>query len=694
MIPENKLTGAERGVLATFRAGAPAVDIARAAIRGDFLRGLFLGEYDERADYRGTRIIGAVIPDALDMEFCETKFPVRLHESFFAQKIKLQHLACSELDLSGSTFEGGIDALGAKLTGGMRLINVDATAEVSLFGANIGGQLICTKGNFQNGDGYALIAQSIKVAGEVFLDQGFNALGEVSFLGADINGQLNCMGGRFQNRKGNALNAQNVKVATDVVLRNGFNAEGAVWLVGADIKGQLDCSGGSFQNKEGYALNAECIKVAANVFLDDGFNAEGKVNLFGAEVGGQLDCAGGLFQNRESVALIAQNIKVGADVVLRGFKAKGEVWLVGADIKGQLDCSGGSFQSKGRVVALNAQSIKVASHVFLRNGFNAVGAVWLADADIGGELDCAGGSFQNKEGAVINARGVNVNSNVFLTPYATNFSANGQLYFANATVGGNFVLDNCELTHLSLTGANVLGEFQDDAGVYKNDQGDNIDLDIDGFCYRRLDAAKERVKDRLAWVGLMSKGDEFRPQPYEQLMKVYRDMGHMNWARDVGFALEEKRHGVINSWMWKVWYRVLRHTIGYGYKPFRALTHWFAPLIVAGLVLFGGSSFFPDSCRAGNEAFYCMAPSDAGVLLSDDWKIHGKLPKDYPDFSPVYYAVETALPVLPLGQTENWHPKTWWVRRAQAAITIIGALVLTVLAYYGVGVLGPRWKNE
>jgi len=237
-----------------------------------------------------------------------------------------------------------------------------------------------------------------------------------------------------------------------------------------------------------------------------------------------------------------------------------------------------------------------------------------------------------------------------------------------------------------------MGEFQDDADVYKNEDGSDIDLDIDGFRYHRLGAVKERVEDRLEWVGSMSKGDKFYPQPYEQLMQVYRATGHTNWARDVGFALEEKRQEAMKSWLWKGWYRILRYTIGYGYKPFRSL-YWFIFLIVAGLALFSGSTFCPDSCRTGSKSFYCMAPSDAEVLLSDDWKVHGKLPKDYPDFNPVYYAVESALPVLPLGQTENWHPKTQWIRWVQGLITIIGALVLTILASYGVGVLGPRWKD-
>jgi len=542
-IPETDLNGAERKVLGAFRAHEPAVPFADDSpvtdknIRGDFLRGLFLGEYDGRADYRGTCIVGAVINDEFNLEFCETKFSVRFHNCTFTQKIELRQLTCPELYFCDCTLEKGINAVGAK------------------------------------------------VAGSVFLRDGFNAEGDVNLVGADVGGQLVCAGGKFWNKEGKAINAQDIKVAGDVFLCDKFKAEGEVRLVGAEVGG-LACAGGHFQNEEGIALNAQSIKVAGGVFLRDGFKAEGEVNLVGAEVG-QLDCPGGSFQNEKGLAL-------------------------------------------------NAQSIKVAAEVFLCDGFNA----------------------------------------------------EGEVFFANATIGGNFMLHNCKLTRLSLAGANVLGEFHDDAGVYKD-----IVLNIDGFRYHRLNAAEERTKDRLAWAGSMSKGDRFYPQPYEQLMKVYRETGHMNWAREAGFALENARHEKMKPGWWKAWYWLLRHTIGYGYNPFRALTHWFLPLILAGLVLFSGMLPCPDSQRAGSWLCHCMAPSDAGVLLSDDWKVHGKLPKDYPDFNPVYYAVETALPVLPLGQTQNWHPKTWWARWLQGAITIIGALVLTILASYGVGVLGPRWKD-
>jgi len=559
-IPESSLNDAERKVLDAFRAGEQEVSVksecpGESEVRGEFLRGLFLGGYDKEADYRGTIIAGANISDVLDMGFCETTFPVRFHDCCFAKEIKIRQLACPGLDFRGCTLKEGLDAPRAKTAGG-------------------------------------------------------------------------------------------------VSLHNGFKAEGQVSLAGAVIGGQLVCSDGSFQSKK-----------------------------------------------EEEKALYAQGIKV-ADVFLdKGFKAEGQVSLAGAEVKGQLNCWGGNFQIQNKEwSALNARNIKVAEDVLLSDEFNAAGAVSLDGVDI----------------------------------------------------GGNLVLKKCKLTHLSLAGANVSGEFQDDAGVYKDNQGGS--LDIDGFRYRRLDAVKERVKDRLAWVGLMSKGGEFYPQPYKQLMQVYRAAGHMNEARDVGFALENKCQEAMRSWLWKHWYSVLRLTVGYGYKPFRFLG-WFFGIILGGGLLFSGgleviglavmvisclavgmfektpklmwigllgfilcvsSAMVPCAKWGSAESFWEHIPTVfTGVTDWDGcraWRMHPTHAKvfhlengqpreiqrleNYPRLIPLLYAAETAFPLFPLGQTDNWHPATWWVKFIQWIISILGTVSLAILALCGAGLLGPRWRDE
>jgi len=94
-------------------------------------------------------------------------------------------------------------------------------------------------------------------------------------------------------------------------------------------------------------------------------------------------------------------------------------------------------------------------------------------------------------------------------------------------------------------------------------------------------------------------------------MQVYREMGHMMWARDVGFALENARHEKMQPGWWKKWYWLLRHTIGYGYKPFRAV-YWFGALILAGFMLFSGSYFRPDSSHGYVKCCYVNSRGEMG----------------------------------------------------------------------------------
>src|SRR5712692_3660291 len=340
---------------------------------------------------------------------------------------KFHNPAVANVVESGSS----LIANGAKV-GGAVLLRDGFAAEgvVVLSGAEIGGNLGCDGGKFHNpavanvaGSGKALIAEGAKVAGGVLLRNGFAAEGAVELFGAQIGGNLDCDGGKFQNPavadvagSGRALIANGAKVGGAVLLRDGFAAEGMVWLSGVEIGGNLDCDGGKFQNpavanlaESGRALIAEGAKVAGGVYLRNRFAAEGTVWLSGAEIGGSLDCDGGKFQNaavaivaESGRALIADGAKVARAVYFRnGFAAEGMVRLFGAEIGGNLECDRGKFQNPevadlaGSGRALDAEGAKVARAVYLRNGFAAKGQVRLYRAQIGGNLECQFGTFES-----------------------------------------------------------------------------------------------------------------------------------------------------------------------------------------------------------------------------------------------------------------------------------------------------------
>src|SRR6266496_1976190 len=159
--------------------------------------------------------------------------------------------------------------------------------------AEIGGDLACSGAQLgSNRDGTGLLAEGVKIGGQVFLREGFATDGAVRLHGADITGDLSFSGAQLTgtDHDGNALVADGMKAHHDVLLDREpddgeigqpFTAGGAVRLARADITGQLRCSGAQLTgtDRDGNALVADGMKVGAAVLLDEGFTSAGTVSL-------------------------------------------------------------------------------------------------------------------------------------------------------------------------------------------------------------------------------------------------------------------------------------------------------------------------------------------------------------------------------------------------------------------------------
>jgi hypothetical protein len=139
----------------------------------------------------------------------------------------------------------------------------------------------------------SIAADGARVKGDVFLRDGFHAAGLVRLLGAEIGGDLDCSGGTFENPPqvgvegtGTALSAARAIVRGAVFLRNGFGAVGEVRLSGAQIGADLDCNGASFQGR----LRAQtAIIKAALIWVDLVNQAELMLDLTNATAGALVD---------------------------------------------------------------------------------------------------------------------------------------------------------------------------------------------------------------------------------------------------------------------------------------------------------------------------------------------------------------------------------------------------------------------
>jgi len=124
-----------------------------------------------------------------------------------------------------------LDAGTIKIGGGVFLNNgFKAEGEVDLNSATIAVNLNCTDAQFINFGANALVADGVEIKGNANFNGKFDAEGKVSLISAAISGDLDCSGGKFINPGTNtsAFLAERVRVDGDVFLRNNFEANGRV----------------------------------------------------------------------------------------------------------------------------------------------------------------------------------------------------------------------------------------------------------------------------------------------------------------------------------------------------------------------------------------------------------------------------------------------------------------------------------
>jgi hypothetical protein len=488
--------------------------------------------------------------------------------------------------IRGARIEGPLDFEGATLLHRLSLIRCAIPEGILLTDARA--RRIDLSGSYIRG----LHADGLAVEGDLVLS-GLICAGAVRLLGARIRGVLSCTGARLENPNGNALNADGMTVEGDVFLDEGFHATGAVRLLGARIRGVLSCRGARLENPNGNALNADGMTVEGDVFLDEGFHATGAVRLLGAHIRGNLECTGARLENPNGDALSADGMTVEESVFLdEGFHATGAVRLLGARIQGQLSCTGARLENPSGD-ALSADGMTVEGDVFLDEGFHATGEVRLLGARIRGALVCTEARFENPNGIALN------------------------------------------LEHARL------GGIEDDEGSWPQRGRLRIDgLEYEGFAG---DQTPTDARRRLEW--LRRQLPDFRPQPYDQLARVFRRMGREADAVEVLIAKQEDliRHGKL-SWWGRLTRRILGVTIGHGYRSGRALL-WSLAFVIAGALIFGWAN-----------ARGLMAPSSPEILTDPLYRAGGTIPPDYPRFEALFYSLDAFLPIVDLHQESFWLP--------------------------------------
>jgi hypothetical protein len=652
------------------------------AVSAAVLRDLLIGG-QEPVHAKGVRLRGVKISGSLDLEGATLHCPLSLDSCYFDSDdpVRLDHATASRVTLTGCQLAG--------LTASMltaRQVDLShstlRTGPLSLMSANITGELICSGAqlNGTDSDHNALVAGGMKVGGSVYLDPDlgdpFTAAGAVWLARADIAGDLACDGARLgRNSDGIALLAEGMRVGGEVFLRAGFTADGAVRLLGADIAGDLSGRAARLgPDDNGNALVADRMKVGGEVHLYKGFTADGAVVLNGADITGDLSLRGAQLKgkNRYGNALDADGMKAGHDVLLDKepgddgteeppFTAAGAVRLARADITGQLSCSGAQLTgTDGRGNALVGDGIKVGAAVLLDKGFTAAGKVSLNSARADQlMLSPAKRAGANEITFDFTAREAQI---ARVLRWAPDGQFSGQVNLQDAHIGeleDNWTQPGEQAAH----------------GYWPLDGR----LLLSGFTYGWLSDAS--VKQRLEWIQSQYEGDEgkraaFAAQPYEQLAAFYRHAGQDTEARKVAIARRRdlRKYGKLN------WYRrfgnwFLDETIRYGYQTWRAAVG-LAVVFLAFLVL----------SIVGQHKDVIVPTGDVKGLHPVPTAT--QCTSNYPCFYPFGYTVDTVIPIINVHQAEYWGPdghapSGWlWVVGAWGATAAGWALATLLIAGY------------
>jgi hypothetical protein len=546
--------------------------------------------------------------------------------------------------------------------------------EIRLNRAKIDGDLDCIGARFENENAFALVADGIYIRGGVFLCDGFLAKGEVRLIGAKVDGNLVCDGATFENENGKAITADGLCTQGGFSLRKAC-VKGEVRMPESTIGGTLSCIGATFdnenrcasENENRCALVADRLSIRGGVFLRDCFRAKGEVRLLGAKIGGDLDCRSAAFENKDGYAISAGGLSTQGAVFLRDrFSAKGEVNLRRTKIGVNLECSNATFENENGF-ALSADGLSTMGSVFLNNGFHAKGEVLLVGANIGWDLNCIRATFENKTGNALNADGLSTQADVSLR---NKFRAKGEVRLVGAKIGGDLACIDATFENengnafcaerMSVDGTFIwltkekpvggidllharVGQLLDD----KKSWPEKDKLLLDGFEYGALagDKTPTSAEERLEWIHLQQ-DKPFKPQPYEQLAKVLRQMGNDEDAKEVLIAKQEdlRKYGELSRKA-KALNWVLGFTIGHGWKARKVIFRFIIPIILLGYVLF---------CFANHVDV--MQPSKERVFMSKEFKETGAIPSTYPIFSPFIYSVDTFVPFVNLHQENYWLP--------------------------------------
>lgn len=433
-------------------------------------------------------------------------------------------------------------------------------------------------------------------------------------------------------------------------------------------------------------LRADDAVISGFLALNSGCTVRTEVRLARAVIGRDLNFERLQLRSAESSdtpiqrRLSADGARIEGDAMFTGgLESDGDLRLVGLRVAGDLRATSarlsGDVDDDGRRGdALNLDQARIAGNVCLDKGFSASGLVRLKQARIHGDLDCSGAAFDAFGDMA--------------------WRGDTTVALDQARIGGTLVLSRqakpLQGVSLASTEAHALADDGSSWGEA---------LTLDGFRYRQFAAsASTAATFRIDWLMRQHSAhltQDFKPQPWHQLIRVLRQGGQEAPARDVAMARERhlRRIGRVGTglpqplrWLARGGHSLLGMAVGYGYRPLRLVAALAALWIGSGIVYWAAAengAIAPVNPAVYNDPRLSHCRAAAPSVEPVNWTRCPELPAEHPAFRPFAYSLDVLLPFVDLQQRQAWAAlDDHGSRRARPEATSGWSLASRVLAWY------------
>lgn len=643
----------------------------------------------------------------------------------------------------------------------------EAVGSMLFDGVRISGDLSFSGAVIRAQNAMAIQAEGATIGG-AFLYRSVNGgraecHGTVWLLGATIGGNVVFSGAIMNQPGGTAFNAQLARIRGTLQLMqfSGYRLEctGMILLTNATIEGDVNCPGLKLVAGDVYAVSGVSCRINGSVQFgsDAQFRTEvsGIISFAGAEIAGSFDMSGAKLscvRERSDMVLDLQLAKVGGAVFLSSkpaapLEVDGRLWLNGVDIGGDLQLEGSQLRNPG-ASTFNASTSRISGAVLFKSigdlPFRSAGIVSLSNATIGGKLEFIGGLFELENGVSLHLDGMRVSGH--LMAVKNQIVGNVQLSGAwvrqladKPTTGwdgaGRLFLDGFTYDLIETQGAVNLVKVRSEwlkrnIGRRKvffmtipDGQFSHLPwrtcadaLDRAGFSSEARKVRREglRESNRFRGIALFPAMRALGAQrQFEENMVRFESEARMLQRIDEGLSAEDEKHmqrtmwlGVLTALLWPL------------LKPYTLLKQfstWLFAELPFGYGLSATRAAVTCICVWMAGAYGVHVAEARGVLVDDSGDVAKPCGRD---ISPALYALDTAIPIIELGQQSQCVPgsqpgkasETWrfelpvlkqkveieeiafW-RWAKALYAILGGLTIGFSILTWTGVFRPHPKE-